>query len=358
MSKVAAEHTRAVVNTRVAPTSAFASNPDLDLKADDMIAAIAAATGEERSAFVDAGSLAYALLGNEIAANLFLIGYAIQKGWMPIGIDALDRALELNGVGLDMNRAALAWGRLAAGDIAAVDRFAGGDRSERTSRPETLDELIARFESELTAYQNAAYAARWRELVDAAATADRRFPGHGGALTRAVACDHYKLMAYKDEYEVGRLFSDGSFMEALRQEFEGDIKLEFHMAPPLLQKRDPKTGRYRKRKFGKGTMLLYRTLARLKGLRGTRFDIFGYSAHRKVERALIDEYAQVIRDVLGRVDETNYELAVEIANWPDGIRGYDVVKDEHLGRARARLDELLLSYFDPASEKAALEPAE
>ncbi|MEZ5709831.1 MAG: indolepyruvate ferredoxin oxidoreductase family protein [Blastomonas sp.] len=358
MSKIETGRTRAIVNTRVAPTSAFASNPDLDLSADEMIAAISGMTGAERSAFVDAGRLAAALLGNEIATNLFLVGYAVQKGWVPIGLAAIERAIDLNGVGVDMNRAALAWGRLAAHDIASVEKFASGGQKPARSGPEPVDAMIARLADDLTAYQDQAYAARFRTLVDRAFAMESGHSGHDHALTRAVARYAHKLMAYKDEYEVGRLYSDGNFLKMLREEFEGDLTLEFHMAPPLLQRRDPQTGRYRKRSFGSRTMLLYKLLARLKGLRGTAFDPFGYSEHRKLERALITEYETTMERVLGQLDTNNYDLAVEIAKWPKLIRGYDTVKDEHLVRARAHLDALMTRYFEPEPEPGLLEAAE
>jgi indolepyruvate ferredoxin oxidoreductase len=358
MSKMVAERTRAVVNTRVAPTSAFASNPDLNLTADRMIAAIGGVLNEEAAEFVDAGTLATALLGDEVATNLFLVGYAVQKGWSPVGLAALLRAIELNGVGVDMNRAALSWGRLAAADLAAVEAFASGSgASSKDVVPETPMALGERLTGELVRYQDRAYADRFSALVDAARAADARFPQRAGALTRAVARYFYKLMAYKDEYEVARLYSDGSFLKTLKAEFEGDLRLEFHMAPPLLQRRDPATGRYRKRKFGRGTMALYRLLARLKFLRGTNFDPFGRAAHRKLERRLIDDYEAMTRRVLAALTEGNYALAVEIASYPELIRGYDVVKDEHLARAQVKLDTLLAGYFDPAPQPQALAAA-
>ncbi|OCC25610.1 indolepyruvate ferredoxin oxidoreductase [Croceicoccus estronivorus] len=358
VSKLDSQRSRVVVNTRVAPTSAFASNPDLNLTPDGMIASMQDIVGHERGAFVDAGRLAYALLGNEIAANLFLLGYAIQKGWMPISLDAVLKAVELNGVSVDMNKAALTWGRIAANDPHTVERFAFADQAKQPARSETANELADRLTSELTAYQNASYAQKYRELVDSAEKADLRFPKREQALTGAVARYYYKLMAYKDEYEVARLYADDSFRRALEEEFEGDLTLEFHMAPPKLQKRDPETGRYRKRTFGPRTMLLYKVLAKLKVLRGTPFDIFGHNAHRKLERQLIDDYAALMRDVLLRTDADNYDLAVQIASWPELIRGYDTVKDEHLARAREHLASLLESFFSPAPQPMALEAAE
>jgi indolepyruvate ferredoxin oxidoreductase len=357
MSKLAAGASRAVVNTRVAPTSAFAGNPDLDLGADRMMDSIRAAIGTERAEFVDAGRLAYALLGNEIAANLFLVGYALQRGWMPLSLGAILKAIELNDVGVAMNKAALAWGRIAAADPAAVQSLASdGAEETRASAIETAEGLIDRFADELVAYQDRAYAARYRALAERVRTVDRRFPDRDDALSKAVARYLYKLMAFKDEYEVARLYSDGSFMKALRAEFDGDLRLEFHMAPPILQRRDPATRRYRKRRFGRGTMFLYRVLAKLKFLRGTVFDIFGHGSHRKAERALIADYEAMIASLIERLDSDNYDLAVQIASYPEQIRGYDTVKDAHLEKARARLAEQRERFFPPAP--AATVPAE
>jgi len=359
MSKIVAGRSHAVVNTRVAPTSAFANNPDLNLDAGRMVDSIRGILGDERTAFVDAGRLAYALTGNEIAANLFLVGYAVQKGWMPVGIDAILRAIDMNGVSVEMNRTALAWGRIAAEDLAAVEVFALGDAQGSVSPKEkTAADLLEDFAAELVAYQDDAYAKRFRRLIEKVRTVDGAFPDKKEALSCAVTRYFYKLLAYKDEYEVARLYSDGNFMRMLREEFEGDLRLEFHLAPPLLQKRDPKTGRYPKRRFGRGTMLLYSGLAKLKFLRGTPFDLFGHSPHRRAERALIDEYEAVIGDVLSRLEEGNYDLVLEIASYPELIRGYDTVKDEHLARAKARLTSLLEDLLDPVLPPLALQAAE
>lgn len=355
MSKLNAAKSRAVVNTRVAPTSAFASNPDLDLTADDMVKAISGVLKEGHAEFVNAGKLAYALMGNEIATNLFLVGYALQKGWVPVGLKALVKAIELNGVSVEMNKSALTWGRLSATDLAAVEEFAfGEDEKPGVVQSQTVEALIEKFSNELVAYQDEKYAGKYRSLVAKAQAADEKFPGEHQALTGAVARYFYKLMAYKDEYEVGRLYSDPDFMRSLKEEFEGDLRLEFHMAPPILQKRDPKTGRYKKRKFGPGTIRLYAVLAKLKFLRGTPFDIFGHSKHRKEERALIEHYERTVTGVLGKINAKNYSIVVEIASYPEMIRGYDTVKDEHLKKAQARLAQLLKGLSNPSQQPGAM----
>jgi indolepyruvate ferredoxin oxidoreductase len=342
LAKIRRGRTRAVINSHVAPTSAFATNPDLDLSAQGMQTAISAAAGEGAVEFIAATELAYALLGNEVAANLFLVGYAMQRGLLPVSLAALERAIELNGVAVDMNKAGLAWGRLAAHDPDAVRDIAGLRGAVQMQPPQrSLDDIVARHSAELTAYQNAAYAQRYRALVERVRGAERRICGQGGELAAAVARYYYKLMAYKDEYEVARLYSAPEFLRRLREEFEGDFRIEFNMAPPLLQRRDARTGRYRKRTFGPWMLHAFKVLAKLKRLRGTALDIFGYSSHRRTERELIAEYERTLDELLAGLTADNHALAVEIAEIPEHIRGYVVVKERHLQQARARQTKLL-----------------
>lgn len=343
LSKIDGNRTRAVVNTFVAPTFAFASNPDLDLSPDAMVNAIAASAAE--SEFVDATRIAYALTGNAVAANLFVLGYAAQKGWLPVSLAALDRAIELNGVAVDMNRAAVGWGRLAACDRAAVEQAAGvADAAGQASNERSVGELVAQRAAFLTDYQNAAWAARYREVLERVRAVEaERVPG-ADALAKAVARYLFKLMAYKDEYEIARLYVDDSFMQMLREEFEGDLRIEFNLAPPSLGGRDPRTGRYPKRTFGSWMLPLFKVLAKLRFLRGTALDPFGRSAHRRSERALIDHYRAVVDELLDRLDADNHALAVEIASIPEHIRGYDVVRERHKCEAAEREAALLAQF--------------
>lgn len=355
IGKIAASRTRAVVNSHVAPTSAFASNPDLDLSAQSMQEAIAARAGEHAVEFIAATELAYALLGNEVAANLFLVGYALQRGWLPVSLAALERAIELNAVAADMNRASLAWGRLAAHDPAAVQRFA--ERDSATAAPvENLHEVIERNAAELERYQDAGYAERYRRRVEHARLAEREIAGGGEALALAVARHYYKLLAYKDEYEVARLYSAPEFMASLREEFDGDFSIEFNMAPPLLQRRDPRTGRYKKRTFGRWMLHGFKALARLKRLRGTVLDPFGYSHHRRLERQLIVDYERTLEELLANLTADNHATAVEIAALPELIRGYDTVKERSIAHAKARREQLMAQFLKrPAARRIAVE---
>jgi indolepyruvate ferredoxin oxidoreductase len=199
----------------------------------------------------------------------------------------------------------------------------------------------------LTGYQNAAYAEKYKELVDAVRTAEIRVKGNPGKLTEAVARYYYKLMAYKDEYEVARLHTDGQFLSQVKSTFDGDYKLRFHLAPPLLAKRDAVTGELQKMEFGAWILPVFAVLAKLKGLRGTPLDIFGYTHERRTERQLIKDYRATIEGLLQGLTDRNYNVAVDIASIPEHIRGYGHVKDAHLKKAKEAEAALLLSFNRP-----------
>ncbi|MFQ5514436.1 MAG: indolepyruvate ferredoxin oxidoreductase family protein [Myxococcota bacterium] len=341
-----AGRTTAVINTHVAPPADFATRPDLDLSAAGLEAAIHAAVGDGAMHRVTATPLAMALLGDAVTANLFLLGYAMQRGRVPVSRASLERAIELNGKAVALNRRALAWGRLAAHDPGAVQRAAARSvpGGEAAPEPRSLEALIRRHREQLTAYQNAALADSYQRLVERVAEQERKLgDGHSG-LAEAVARSYHKLLAYKDEYEVARLYSDGEFRRQLAREFEGPYGLRLHLAPQILNPRDPTTGRARKRSFGPWIFGALALLARLRGLRGTRLDPFGWTAHRRMERRLSREYESTVERLLAGLDEANHELAVEIARLPEAIRGFDVVKEAAVAEVRAREAELLASF--------------
>jgi indolepyruvate ferredoxin oxidoreductase len=345
LSKMSKERTSAVVNTHVAPPSDFATHPDLDLSPRGMQTAIAASAREAH--FVDATRLATALLGDSLGANLFLLGYALQRGRLPVGLPALHRAIELNARAVEMNRRALAWGRLAAHDLAAVEAAARPAlRASQAEAPaQTLAEVVERRAEFLVGYQGARLARRYRELVERVAERERECaPGREG-LARAVARGYFKLLAYKDEYEVARLYTNGEFARQLAAEFEGEYRLRLHLAPPWrFNPRDPLTGRHRKWTFGAWIFPLLRLLARGRVLRGTPLDPFGFSAHRRLERRLVRDYEARVEELLAGLSPESFELAVEIARIPELVRGFDSVKEEQLGHARAKEAELLAAF--------------
>ncbi len=354
LAKIGSGRTTPIVNVHVTPTSDFAGNPDLDLSSEGMQRAIRGACGDAACDFVDASELATALLGDAIFTNPFLMGFAYQRGRLPVSQAALFRAIELNGRAVETNQRAFLWGRLAAHDLAAVQRAAAPGLRGESSAPaaaEDLAEMIERRAAFLANYQDAVYAKRYRDLVGRVAAREREIGLPGDALARAVARYGFKLMAYKDEYEVARLWTGPEFRSQLEAEFEGDYRLELHLAPPhiplldlLLSRRDPETGRTQKMIMPGWFFSVLRLMARFKFLRGTAFDPFGRSAERRLERALIEEYRQTLDELLDGLTAENRELAVQIASIPELIRGFDLVKERHLEQARSKQAELLQSF--------------
>ncbi|MBL8673933.1 MAG: indolepyruvate ferredoxin oxidoreductase family protein, partial [Rhodospirillales bacterium] len=357
LGKTATGVTRAVVNTHETITGDFTRDPNLRFPSQTLRLSIEAAVGAGGGDFVDAQRLATALLGDSIATNLFMMGYAWQKGLNPISGAAIDRAIELNGAAVEMNRQAFLWGRRAAHDLAAVERIAAPP-AQVIALPtisRTLDDVVGARVKHLTDYQNPAYAARYTELVEKVKAAEAsKAPGMSG-LAEAVARQYAKLLAYKDEYEVARLYTDGSFLRDVRQRFEGDYKIRVHLAPPLLADRDAKTGQLVKSSYGPWMMTAFSLLKRFRFLRGTAFDPFGRTAERRMERALIGEYEALVEEVLGKLSAANHGLAVQLASLPDEMRGYGHVKDANVAKTRKRWDSLLAAFRAPAPLRQAAE---
>jgi indolepyruvate ferredoxin oxidoreductase len=343
---------RAVINQHETITGAFPRNPDLAFPRRQLAQQVSAAVGPGRADFIDATRLATALLGDSIATNLFMLGHAFQKGLIPVGADAIERAIELNGVAVDANRHAFRWGRWAAIDAAAVERAAGPAVTDRVPPAQTLEELVAHRVAFLSQYQNPAYAERYGRWVQRAEQREReQMPGER-ALAEAVARNLFKLMAYKDEYEVARLYTEGTFRKELDRQFEGDFTLEFHLAPPLLADRDPATGHLKKRRYGPWMMQAFRFLARLKFLRGTALDPFGRSEERRTERRLVAEYEALLEELLVELTPDNHRLAVALARIPEQIRGFGHVKAGNLAKARAEQEKLLEAFRTPPAPHA------
>ena len=403
LSKVRAGRSQVVLNSYEAMPGTFTTRPDMQFPATDIIAAIKQALGGQDPLIVDATQLATALLGDAIATNLFILGYAWQRSLVPISFDALMRAIELNGAAIEMNKTAFAWGRLAAIDPVSVAEAAGVTRKVQTQAEATprdlphlapgdwegnewgatsapratrnedelrhvpakadsdnvaflplddlrlsrsLDELISRRVSFLTEYQDAAYAKRYTDFVAKVREAEQQRAPGSTDLAEAVARYFFKLMAYKDEYEVARLYTSGEFQRRLEQQFDGDYKLKFHLAPPLLAKKDAQ-GRLIKQEFGPWVFTAFKWMAKLRKLRGGTFDIFGYTEERKMERQLIADYEKTVGELLSKLDGGNVDLAAEIASIPEQIRGYGHVKEDHLHKAKAREAELIKEFGNP-----------
>ncbi|HEU4441697.1 MAG TPA: indolepyruvate ferredoxin oxidoreductase family protein [Burkholderiales bacterium] len=353
VAKMAPARTRAVINATVTPTAEFVKNPNWQLPGSDLQADIRQTAKEAH--FVAATELAVGLMGDSIATNMFMLGYAYQQGWVPLSGAALERAIELNGVAVEFNRKAFVWGRRAAADLERVKRIATPAAvipiGQHLSRD--LGELVDRRMKFLAEYQDAAYASRYRDLVKKVEEVEKARTG-STKLAEAVARYYAKLLAYKDEYEVARLYSDGEFRRKIEGMFEGDYRMVFHLAPPLLARKDPLTGEPRKMRFGPWMMPLFKLLSSLKGLRGTPFDIFGYSEERRTERELIREYEQTVGRLLAGLTPQNHALAVQIASIPEEIRGFGHIKARNLGPARKKWEELLAQYASgPTAERAA-----
>jgi indolepyruvate ferredoxin oxidoreductase len=317
-------HTRIFSNSHESTTGEFTRNRELSLPSARIQRQLEDRAGKGQTSFLDANDLAVRLFGDSIAGNMLLLGLAYQKGAVPVSGDAIERAIALNGAAVAMNRNAFRIGRLLAHDAPAVEALAGF----ATPKPalETLDGIIAHRKALLTGYQDAAYATRYETAVRRIADIEAdRVPGQT-ALALAAAKSLAKLMAYKDEYEVARLYTDGRFRKSLDATFQGTGRIELHLAPPLIARRDPATGEPRKMRFGPWMLKAMGLLARFKGLRGTWADPFGHSAERKLERQMMDDYLKLL-DIIGeRLTATNHATAVELALLPLDVRGFGHVK--------------------------------
>jgi indolepyruvate ferredoxin oxidoreductase len=347
--------THMVVNTHQQMTGEFTRSADFQFPAGSLQRTIANGVGDTQAQFVDATRMATALLGDSIATNMFVLGYAYQRGLVPVSADAITRAIELNGAAVKMNQAAFLWGRRAAVDANAVERLIAPKAAPAVSArlSQSLDEVIERRVEFLTGYQNAAYAARYRALVQRVREAEgSRAKGLSG-LTEAVARAYFKVLAYKDEYEVARLYTQSGFEQRVAAQFEGEYKLHFHLAPPLLARRDPVTGELQKREYGPWVFSAFKLLAALRGLRGGALDIFGYTAERRAERQLITDYEQTVEQIIAGLTPENHALAVQLAAFAEDVRGYGHVKERNLEAAMAKRAKLLEQWRSPPQQRAA-----
>jgi len=353
LSKLRAGQSKAVVNSFETMTTDFATNPDLEFPEAQLIDAIRSATGADNTELVDATTIATGLLGNAIATNMFVTGYAYQKGFIPISSQAIEAAIELNGVEIDFNKQSFLWGRRAAHDLAAVLRLIT-PKASLTDDTSNLS-FIEKRTADLIAYQNKAYASTYADFIKRVGEKETSVLPGSTELSDAVAKSLYKLMAYKDEYEVARLYTDGRFKQALEKQFQDGGQLKFHLAPPLISARDPESGKLIKKEYGGWIFHAFKMLAGMKGLRGTKFDIFGYMEERKIEQKLIVEYREMIEKLLIQLSDKNHALAVEIALSALQIRGYGHVKMENLATVQKLQIQLLDEYNTgiPANQAAA-----
>ena len=341
------DHTRALVNTAEMLTGDFIRHRDASLRASDRVAAIATAVGESYLETIDANQLAERLMGDTIYANVLMVGCAWQLGLVPVSMQALLRAIELNGVKIEENKRAFAWGRIAAANSEAVNKLLVGARPQAA---ETLDKTIERRSEFLVGYQNDALANRYRDLVERVRTAEAAVSS-GDALSRAAARVYFKLLSYKDEYEVARLHTRDDFLASIATEFGAKAKLRFHLAPPVLNGKRDARGRPVKKEFGAWMLPVFRLLAALRGLRGTAFDVFGYTSERRMERKLIEEFETNIEELLTVLSGANIDAVAELIGKYMDIRGYGPVKEESVHDVRKEIDAAKLALV--ADDRAA-----
>jgi indolepyruvate ferredoxin oxidoreductase len=339
-------HTKVVANEYEIPTADFTRDRDAQVDREGLTAKLAAAAGQANLLRLNAQATAARFLGDPIGSNILLMGYAWQQGLVPVGLPALMRAIELNGVAVDMNKRAFTLGRLLAADKATLDGMAQPAQVIQFAAPKTLEEMLAFRVDWLTRYQNAAYAQQYAQAVAAVERREVEVEGSGSRkqLSKAVARNLFKVMAYKDEYEVARLHADPAFRAQIASQFDGDFKLAFHLAPPLLARKKPGSKVPAKSTFGGWMMPVFGVLARFKGLRGTMLDPFGYTSERKDERALRDRYLAFVHELATGLRATNKDAALKLAQLPDQVRGYGHIKQAAMDSFAAQWPELMARF--------------
>jgi indolepyruvate ferredoxin oxidoreductase len=333
--------TTIIVNQNVSLPGEFTRNADFSLPVAQMRRVIETEVGSEHCHFLEASRLAASLLGNTLGSNIFLVGFAYQLGCLPLSSEAIEAAIALNGEAVEMNRTAFYWGRRAAINRSEIEELVEPQDAERNEAASLQNQVDCRADF-LKAYQNAGYSERYRRIVERISAAEQRVVPDADALSAAVAKYLFKLMAYKDEYEVARLYTDGSFIRQLHEQFDSDgIRLEFHLAPPLFARKDAETGRLQKSSYGQWMFAAFRVLAKLKGLRGTLFDPFGYSHERRTERKLIADYELMLDEIIAGLTPANYPAAIALAEIPEKIRGFGYVKEKNVTVAIAEQAAML-----------------
>jgi indolepyruvate ferredoxin oxidoreductase len=346
LETVRPDHTTVVLSTHEMPVAEFARNPDLKLPGGDLRRAIEDRVRKGTLHALDAHDYAVQLFADSIASNMFMLGYAYQLGAVPVSAGSIEKAIELNGAAIEMNRNAFRFGRLAAHDRAALDRLV---KPKPVKAPATLAELVALRCEHLTGYQDQALAARYQARVDRLASLETEKASGRSGLAEAVARGYFKLLSYKDEYEVARLYTDGRFEKAVTENFDGNHRFEFHLAPPLLSafNRDKVTGEPRKMTFGAWMLPVFRVLAKGKSLRGGWMDLFGYTAERRLERRMIRDYEEMLDEIERRLTSDTHRVSVALASLPEEIKGFGHVKHRNYDAAMKKRDTLLAMLRDP-----------
>ena len=344
LAKLKADKSKVIINDHMVMTPDFAADRDAPFPLNAMKKTIAESVNENDCSFIDASEIATQLLGDSIGSNLFIVGYAFQKNLIPVSENSLLKAIELNGVAIEFNKRAFNLGRWAAHDLDKLLSLLNDDQQIEKSLPTSLEDIIEHRSLHLTNYQDEAYANQYRHMVERVCSAEKELGTESQELSLSVAHTLAKLMAYKDEYEVARLYADPDFKRKLDEQFEGDFKLTFHMAPPLISDKDPETGHLIKKEYGSWLLKAFNILAKFKFLRGGKFDIFGKTSERQMERRLISEYMGVLEELCQNLRLSNYEMAVQIANLPRDIRGFGHVKEKAILEVKERESDLLAKF--------------
>jgi indolepyruvate ferredoxin oxidoreductase len=354
LETVRPDHTAVIYSTHEMPVADFARRPDLRLPASDLRRSIEERVRKGPVHAMDANAYAVKLFGDSIASNMFLLGFAYQLGYVPVSSGAIEQAIELNGAAIEMNRDAFRFGRLAAHDTAAIERVV---QPKAAQAPTTLAEIVAFRAKHLIAYQDESLARRFTDMIARFEALEQNKAAGRKGLAEAVARGYFKLLSYKDEYEVARLYTDGRFEKAVSENFDGNLKLEFHLAPPLMSwfSKDKVTGHPRKVRLGRWMLPVFRFIARCKRLRGTPWDVFGYTAERRRERRMIAEYETLLDEIVSRLSPATHATAVELAALPEEVSGYGHVKLANYERAKRRGAALLTELRKPAPARVAAE---
>ncbi len=356
--KVDRRRAAAVINSYESMTAEFTRNADAKLPVESMHGLISECVGEDKAEFIDAHGLALRYLGNSMGANLFMAGYAYQKGLLPLTAEAIEEAIRLNGASVDSNLKAFGLGRLSAlgklpsEERARSDTNTDGDKAEATER--SLEELLESRRGMLVRYQNESLAQRYVSQLRKIQSAESRL--QSDILTRVVAEVYFKLLAYKDEYEVARLYNDPVFKKALSDQFEGNYKLQFHLSPPLIAPKDKFSGLPRKITLGSWTSVLFKILAPFRFLRGTSFDPFSYTADRKLERELIREYEEFLHSIEADISEDTIDHYIQMASLPLKIRGYGHIKKKSVEAYRREKQALIQARENKAEVIKVIDP--
>ena len=356
IAKIRTNHTRVVVNTDHGVTSEFVldsakqsrsgdvfTHPDSEFPQSLMMERIQAASGEACAEFIDATRIATALMGDAIATNLFMLGVTWQQGLIPLSERAILKAIEINGTAVDANKTAFRWGRAAAVDLKSVEAAANPAQGlpEHQILSSSFEEVVERRKHQLQQFQNKAYAKKYQDLISRVQQAEATLQSDSVRLSRAVALGYYKLMAYKDEYEVARLYTQSNFKQRLENQFEGDFTVDFHFAPPLFARKDSETGQLQKRRYGPWMWKAMEMLAKLKFLRATPFDPFRFSEDRKLDRLWLKDYENLIEHILQNLSSSNFETAIALAELPEQIRGFGHIRERYANFAKMRKQNLL-----------------